>query len=158
MVSGYLFTNQGSSRTSLASPLVEDSNRSSLLTSAPTFTISSRVRSSLLTPSKYVSPNHSWRLFSVLSPVHVLSIVRHFCCHRSGNASLAVSNIWRTMDTGVAMMLSRGGWPAMSSKIYEKGELHLHTRLDSWPYGPDLHSPCIPHSTSQRDSPASLQK
>lgn len=115
--------NQGSFRISLAEALADGSNRSNFRIICPSLAISSPVKSSLRSPSKYASSSHSCNPDTELSLPIPLRITSHLPSHLSGSASPVVSCIWPTRIWGVIKMLSKGGWPTKSSKSYMH---HIH--------------------------------
>jgi hypothetical protein len=87
------FCNQASWTTTFADTLAEGSIRSMLPMSTPTRKMSSRLMSSRLSPSKYISPSQSWSEHVELLSDNVLFMTCQSFFQRSGKPSLTVSSI-----------------------------------------------------------------
>lgn len=119
--------NHGSSRSSLGRALLDGSNFSSRPTSRETRVISCFVNSGRLPSSKYTSSSHCWSVQGS-SSTGSRFIACHFSRHRLGISSVQNCSICETTEVGVAMMESKGGWPATSSKSFAGVRFHSIAR------------------------------
>lgn len=107
-----------SSRSSLVWALFEGSNFNSCPTIREIWAMSFLVNSQGLSSSKYTSSSHCCSVQgSSLTESFLMAC--HFFRHRLGISSEQKSSIWETTEAGVAMIESKGGWPATSSKSCE---------------------------------------
>lgn len=118
--------------------------------------MSSRLRSSRLPPSKYISSNHSWSEELELLSDSVSLIAYHSCCQRSGKSSLTVSSTCRTRIADVVMKLSNSGCPTMSSNNYTNHQPAIKAYQNCMVQR--LHSLGRPYSKDLRDNQFYLWK